>query len=209
LPKYVPKGEIILWIDADAWVQEMSAVDMYLSEAGKGRLAIALEIDRCYPAPYWRLKSHLPDFVRTFGFRDGLPLAKRNAANVGVLALRRDAPHWRLWQEATQRAFNRFPHQRSQQMAMQHVMYNLKCPTSFLPAYCNWQTWEATPLWDPHSGRLLEPQPPYHPIGIIHNAQADKNAVFEVHATTGGAPISATMRYEDWSHRGKQLEPAA
>src|SRR5215471_11952403 len=29
LPNYVPKGEIILWIDADAWVQDMSAVDMY------------------------------------------------------------------------------------------------------------------------------------------------------------------------------------
>jgi hypothetical protein len=205
LPAYVRQGEILFWIDADAWVQDMSVIDVYLSEAVKGRLAITLEIDRCYPAPYWRLKSHGLDFIRTFGFEDGWPLAKGNTANVGVLALNRDAPHWKLWQEATQRAFSKFPHQRSQQMAMQHVIYNLKAPTSFLPAYCNWQTWESTPMWDATSGMLVEPQPPYRPIGVIHNAQEDKNAVFEVH-TTEGPVISATMRHEDWNHRVNSAE---
>ena len=205
LPEYVQKGEILFWIDADAWVQDMSAVDMYLSEAVKGRLAIALDIDRCYPAPYWRVRSHLRDFIRMFGFADGWPLAKKNTANVGVLALNREAPHWKLWQEATQRAFSRFPHKRSQQMAMRHVIYTLKAPPSFLPAYCNWQTWESISMWDATSGMLVEPQPPYHPIGIIHNAQENKNAVFEVHAVKGSV-ISATMRYEDWGHRVKATE---
>jgi hypothetical protein len=208
LPKYIQKGKILFWIDADAWVQDLSVLDTYLSEAVEGRLAITLEIDRCYPAPYWRLKSHLPDFLRTFGFRDGWPLVRRNTANVGVLALGRDAPHWKLWQEATQKAFSRFPHRRSQQMAMQHIIYNLKAPTSFLPAYCNWQTWESTPMWDAASGMLVEPQPPHRPIGIIHNAQEDKNAVFEVR-TTEGPTMSATMRYEDWSHPVRTPETAS
>lgn len=197
LPKYV-SGDILFWIDADAWLQDISIVDLYLSEARRDRLAIALEIDRCYGAPYWRLKSHLPDFVRTFGLKEGLNLAKTVTANVGVLALKRDAPHWKLWQEATRRAFRKFPHQRSQQMAMQHVVHISKAPTAFLPALGNWQSWEATPIFDEATGLLREPQPPYAPLGVIHNAQENKDALFDVR-TTQGRLITATMRYEAWS----------
>lgn len=202
LPKYV-QGDILFWIDADAWLQDVDVVDLYLSEARRGRLAIALEIDRCYGAPYWRLKSHLPDFVRTFGLKEGLKLAKTITANVGVLAMKRDAPHWELWQGATRRAFRSFAHQRSQQMAMQHVIYISKAPTAFLPALGNWQTWEATPLFDEAAGLLREPQPPYAPIGIVHNAQEDKDALFHVRTSEGGL-ISATMRYEAWSSMRRQ-----
>ena len=83
-------------------------------------------------------------------------------------------------------------------MAMQHVIYISKAPAAFLPALGNWQTWEATPLFDEASGLLCEPQPPYHPIGIIHNAQENKNAVFDVKTSDGGV-IKSTMRYEAWS----------
>jgi hypothetical protein len=202
LPKYV-QGDILFWIDADAWLQDANIVDLYLSEASRGRLAIALEADRCYGAPYWRLKSHLPDFVRTYGLKDGLKLAKTMTANVGVLAMKRDAPHWKLWQDATRYAFRKFAHQRSQQMAMQHVIYISRAPTAFLPALGNWQTWEAAPLFVEATGLLCEPQPPYTPIGIIHNAQEDKNALFDV-KTSGGGLIKATMRYEAWSTTRKQ-----
>jgi hypothetical protein len=197
LPKYA-KGDILLWIDADAWLQDVGIVDLYLSEASRGRLAIALEVDRCYGAPYWRLRSHVPDFVRTFGLKDGLKLARTMTANVGVLAMKRDAPHWKLWQDATRHAFQKFAHQRSQQMAMQHVIYISKAPTGFLPALGNWQTWEATPLFNEDTGLLCEPQPPYAPIGIIHNAQENKEALFGVKTSDGGL-ITATMRYEAWS----------
>lgn len=197
LPKYA-RGEILFWIDADAWLQDARIVELYLSEARSGRLAIALEADRCYQAPYWRLKSHLPDFVRSFGLKQGLKLAKTMTANVGVLAMKHDAPHWKLWQDATRHAFRKFAHQRSQQMAMQHIIYISKAPTAFLPALGNWQTWEATPLFDEATGLLCEPQPPYAPIGIIHNAQQDKNAHFDVKTSKGGL-ISATMRYEAWA----------
>jgi hypothetical protein len=196
LPKYA-QGEILFWIDADAWLQHPGVVDLFLAEARRERLAIALEVDRCYGPPYWRLKSHLPDFVRSFGLKDGLTLAKTMTANVGVLAMKRDLPHWKLWQDATRHAFKRFAHQRSQQMAMQHVIHISKAPTAFLPALGNWQTWEATPLLDEASGFLCEPQPPYAPIGIIHNAQEDKNALFDV-KTTSGRTIRATMRRESW-----------
>lgn len=202
LPRYVPDAEVLFWIDADAWVQDTTAVELYVSEARRGRLAISLELDRSYSAPYWRLKQ-FPDFLRSFGLRDAWLPGKKNTANVGVLAMKRDAPHWALWQSATQVAYRNFAHQRSQQMAMQYVIYNDRAPTSFLPASYNWQTWEAVPLFDPASGLLLEPSPPYHPLHIIHNAQEDKNEVYQVMTTEGGA-FPSNMRYETWAPRRKQ-----
>ena len=196
LPKYVPGYEVLLWIDADCWVQDASAVDLAIGTASDGTMAISLEASHCYPAPYWRLKSHFREYVRAFGWRRGLLLLKKITANVGVIALRTDAPHWRLWQHATAHAM-RIPHARSQQMAMNYVVYIDGAPTAFLPASCNWQTWEATPQFDETTGLLVEPQPPYRPIGIIHNAQDDKNLVFSVKTRQGGV-LRRTMRYEQW-----------
>jgi hypothetical protein len=197
LPKYVRGYDILFWIDADCWVQDPSAVDLAIRTSSDGTMAIALEASHCYPAPYWRLKTHIPEFVRAFGFRDGLFLARKLTANVGVIALRSDAPHWELWQRRTQRAM-RIPHARSQQMAMQYVVYIDKAPTAFLPASCNWQSWEATPQFDETTGLLVEPQPPYSTIGIMHNAQADKNLGFTV-KTRQGNVLQGTMRYERWA----------
>jgi hypothetical protein len=198
LPKYVNGHDIILWIDADAWVQDASCVELYVRSARDGRMSISLEVDRCYGPGYWRLKSHLVEMSHAFGLRKGYKLAKTHTANVGVLALRRDAPHWRLWQEHMQYACARKPHERSQQWALNYVVWFDRLPTDFLPAYCDWISFEATPMLDELSGLLVEPQPPYHPIGIMHNAAQDKNKVYEV-KTLQGNTLHRTMRYEDWN----------
>ena len=80
-----------------------------------------------------------------------------------------------------------------QQMAMQYVVYIDKAPTAFLPASGNRQSWEATPQFDETIGLLVEPQPPYTTIGIMHNAQADKNLGFTV-KTRQGNVLQGTMR---------------
>jgi hypothetical protein len=210
LPKYVPGYDILLWLDADCWVQDRAAIELVLATAAE-RMAIAVEASHCYPAPYWRLRTHLLEYVRAFGWREGLFLVKQVTANVGVIGLRSDAPHWGLWQRATLRAM-RIPHARSQQMAMNYVIHIDRAPTALLPASCNWQTWEATPQLDERTGLLVEPQPPHRPIGIIHNAQANKNMVFPV-ATRQGNLVRRTMRYEDWhgpqEHREHGVRTAA
>jgi hypothetical protein len=70
-------------------------------------------------------------------------------------------------------------------------------PADFLPAYCNWMSFEATPKLDETTGLLVEPHPPYHPIGIMHNAEADKNKLYPVQ-TLQGNTLSRTMRFEQW-----------
>lgn len=198
LPKYVKGADIILWIDADAWVQDASCVELYVRSAREGRMSISLEVDRCYGPGYWRLKSHFVEMSRAFGLKNGYKLAKTHTANVGVLALHRDAPHWKRWQAHMQYACARAPHERSQQWALNYVVWFDKLPTDFLPAYCDWISFEATPKLDEVSGLLVEPYPPYHPIGIMHNADKDKDKVYEV-KTLQGNTLHKTMRYEDWT----------
>lgn len=198
LPRYVKNHDVILWIDADAWVQDAACVDLYVRSAREGRMSISLEVDRCYGPGYWRLKSHFVEMSRAFGLKRGYRLAKTHTANVGALALHRDAPHWKLWQDHMQYACARSPHERSQQWALNHVVWFDKLPTDFLPAYCDWMSFEATPKLDEVSGLLVEPHPPYHPIGIMHNAEEDKDRVHEV-TTLQGNTLRRTMRFEDWN----------
>jgi hypothetical protein len=49
--KMSPADRLYLWIDADTWVQEWSAVKMMLATAERGARAICPAIDRCYKRP--------------------------------------------------------------------------------------------------------------------------------------------------------------
>lgn len=209
LPKYVRDAKVIFWIDADAWFQDISVVEQFVAEARRGNLAISIELDRSYSAPYWRLRHQPWELCRGFGLKTGFNLAKKKPVNVGVFALAADAPHWGLWQNAARSAYHRYPHERTQQMALQYAVNIAGAPIVYFPATCNWQTWEATPLFDNASGMLVEPQPPYRLIEIIHNAQENKNLLFDVKQTGASGIISGTMRYEEWAPRRQKMRVVA
>src|SRR5438105_511276 len=56
LRRHFPGYETYLWIDADAWVQDWRAVELYLAAAGRDKLAVTPEIDRAYKRHYKRPK---------------------------------------------------------------------------------------------------------------------------------------------------------
>ena len=65
LRRHFPGYETYLWIDADAWLQDWRAVELYLSAAGRDRIAITPEIDRAYKRHYKRPKL----FGRTLAWK--------------------------------------------------------------------------------------------------------------------------------------------
>lgn len=196
LPRYVEE-ETILWIDADMWVQDGKTIDIYVAAAATGKLAITLEMDRAYSSPFWRYKSLIKECVEAFGPLHGLRLGRKLPANSGIFALRADAPHWELWQRAIRRSMKWFPGQRKEQIALNYVIFIDNAPTYFLPARFNWMVWEARPIYDVDSGLLVEPQPPYEPISVIHMATGISEKVFPI-LTTRGDVKQATLRYSDW-----------
>jgi hypothetical protein len=50
--KYFPGYEVYFHIDADAWVQDWAAVELYIAGARKGVMAVSPEIDRSFISNY-------------------------------------------------------------------------------------------------------------------------------------------------------------
>src|SRR6478735_102478 len=64
LPKYFPGYDVIMWMDADTWVQKWSAVELYFDKANAKGLAICQELDRSYDNIY-NLNNSRPLFVNS------------------------------------------------------------------------------------------------------------------------------------------------
>lgn len=173
LPRHVPDAATILWLDADCWVQDWSAIELLLAGAAATGFAIVPELDRAYTpfydgAPY---ANHLHDWYKACFDED---TARRLFAypllNCGVFAARRDAPHWALWARLLADSLRRTVLFVSEQVALNLALRTGGLPFSQLPARCNWICFRATPFSSADGRLLLEPELPHAPLGILHLA---------------------------------------
>ncbi len=213
LRRYFPGHDIYLHIDSDAWVQDWSAVDIYLAAAADGLLAITPQVDRAYntnfkrPRRYRRTQNY-KSFKWSYGWLTADRLARNPILNCGVFALPADGPHWDLWAAAIRRALTRrtlrsrrgwpdLNFKLIEQTAMNYVVFGDKPPATFLPAWCNWFCAHAAPKFDRTRGLLVEPHAPYRPIGIVHLAGEDfQNRAFDLDELHGEG-TTTRLRYED------------
>jgi len=200
LPKHFPGYEIYLWLDADTWVQDGSALELFVRAARRGKLAIVPEIDRGYWTIHKRPKpwgQNQKAFAWAFGLKAGYRLGRNAILNVGAFALHAEAPHWSRWAAAHGRALNRrrlrppslrrFEFFLSEQTALNHVIFAEGLPASFLPAYCNWFCGKGTPAFDRARGLLVEPHEPHHPLAVVHLAgKGMKERLWRLETLDGG-----------------------
>jgi len=200
LRKHFPGYDAYLWIDADAWVQDWAVLDLYLSVAQRGDLAIAAEIDRAYKRHYKRPKilgwtlTH-KCYREAFGWRIAERYGRNPMLNVGVFALRADAPHWETWIRLLTQVLQRTRFVFVEQIALNYGVFALGLPANILPAYCNWMVGDAAPAYDDAGRCLVEPFAPYAKIGIVHLAGADQKTKEFTLVTLGGGSIRTTLRY--------------
>lgn len=202
LRRYFPGYASYMWIDADAWVQEWSAVEMMLTAAAGGKFAICPEIDRSYKRHYKRpklfgmtLQWHC--YRTAFGVRAADRMGRNPMLNCGVFALRGDSPSWDEWIAAMTRALQRTNFVFIEQIALNYAIFAGTIPATFLPAGCNWLCGDAAPMWDPARRCLVEPNAPYSPLGILHLAgEGQKEKTFTLTTTEGGS-IATGLRYSD------------
>jgi len=212
-PRYFPGYEIYVQIDTDAWVQRWEAIELYINAARKGRLAITPQIDRAYspfykrPRRYWKTQN-FDAFNWSYGWKVADRLARNPILNAGVFALRGDAPHWAAWANAIERALSRktllprkgwphLPYKLVEQTALNYVVFGDKLPAAFLPAWCNWMCGLAVPMVDDEKGLLVEPNEPFHPLGVVHFAGAGiESRPYRLETINGGA-LEVMVRYEN------------
>ena len=200
LPRHFPGYETYLWIDADAWLQDWRAVELYCAAAGQDRLAIVPEIDRAYKRHYKRPKLFgrtlaWKNYRQAFGWGAADRLGRNPMVNCGVFALHGEAPHWHVWGRLIAQVLQRTRFFYAEQTALNYAIFAEHLPVNFLPAYCNWLAGDAAPAFDARRGLFVEPYAPHETIGVMHLAGPEqKSQRFRLQCLDGGA-VETMLRY--------------
>lgn len=176
-----PVPETILWIDADAWVQEAEALDLLFSAAETPQPAITV-IPELFTHKPFRLRWTPLGLaqVRSILYKNAtlarLPRAIRRKVGVrptlngGIFALSRQAPHWerlRHWQKRVLKHGKIFA---SDQLSIGLAVYADDMRAEFLPTSCNYMgPWHV----DTRNGKICQHLWPHLPAGIVHLAGHD------------------------------------
>jgi hypothetical protein len=171
LPHYFPGFDLYFWIDADCWVQQGDAIELFLRAARTGALAVAPEIHRSmrHYRHAWTEFSTINGaaYEAAFGKETAERLIRYPLINAGVFALKADAPHWQGWADLLGAALQRTADM-TDQTSLNVLVYDKGFACEPLPSRCNWPVHHATPAWDAERGLFVEPAMPYDPIGILH-----------------------------------------
>jgi len=169
LPNYFPGYDIYVWIDADAWVQERSAIARLIDGAAQGALAIAPHTHDAYRTSQDVLDGRTQRTEAFFGREAVVQGQWDTYLNSGVFALRRDAPHWAHWAGAFARGLAATDGKLcGDQESLNHAVWSEHLPVHLLPAVCNWLCHLALPRRNSASGKFCEPTASGNPIGILH-----------------------------------------
>ena len=205
LPEHFPDFEYLFWMDADAWVQQGSALDDYQAAAQSGGLAITPEMSRCYDvtfdpshavALYRSFKDvYSKEVAESFGFNPIL--------NSGVFCAHRDAPHWDAWKTILEDSLQHTQNFYIEQYALNVAVYHEGLPTNYLPATHNWMCHHSTPSYDDISGTLVEPFTPHETLSVIHLTVDAKEGPKKV-STLDGNTNHIDLTYENISLQSPQ-----
>jgi hypothetical protein len=202
LRRHFPGYETYMWIDADAWLQDGRAVDLYAAAAGRDKLAITPEIDRAYKRHYKRPKLFgwtlaWKNYREAFGWRAADRLGRNPMLNCGVFALHCDAPHWDAWERVLSQVLQRTRFFFVEQVALNYVIFAEHLQVNLLPAYCNWMPGDAVPAFDASRGLFVEPYAPYETIGVMHLAgREQKTQTFRLNRLDGGT-VETSLRFSE------------
>ncbi|MBE9558263.1 MAG: hypothetical protein IMF08_15505 [Proteobacteria bacterium] len=213
LPKYFPGHGVYVWLDADAWLQNWSAVPLLIEGARRDGFAAITEVDRNYKRLSSGLRLRLHKYTpllrgrvrkvrswqqkymdRLYPPSGGQAHLLQPLINAGVFAVTADAPHWDAWVDSYRLARIRDYRDLNDQTPLNHAVYTRDLPVHKLPAWCNWLCCHALPMVDMERRLLVEPSLPHHPIGILHIAGETKEGVHEIPEIDGETATTGLRR---------------
>jgi hypothetical protein len=200
LTKYFPDYEVVMWMDADTWVQQWSAVTDYVEGARTGGLTVTQELDRAY-ANVYNINNSRELFFKSIDIGFGRELALRLVAfpmvNSGVFAMRADSPYWQTWRVALGKSLQRHANHMSEQSALNVAIYEKLPLPLFMPATHNWLCIQRLPSFNPATELFVEPLRPHREIGIMHltaSTATRQAARFDI-KDVGGVQRSMSLRF--------------
>lgn len=170
LPSYFPGYEVYFWLDADAWVQDWGAVELFRRAALEGSLGVVPELDAAYSCHYdgghARRWTH-QRYRIAFGKEAADVLWWNPLLNAGAFSLGGDSPGWNGWADLLERGTRRTL-DAVDQTALNVLVHADELDARFLPSTANWLCGWATPALNEATGRLVHPLRPWEALGIVH-----------------------------------------
>jgi hypothetical protein len=202
LRRYFPGFETYVWLDADVWVQDWAAIALLMEGAKLGDIALVPEVHRSYG----NLRDTREDFEQAngrayaegFGEEAARRLIRYPLNNAGVFAITAGSPAWDIWAELLADGATRSANM-IDQIALNVAIYDRDLKEVRLPATCNWIAHLALPAWCEKRQLLVDPDPPFAPIGILHRTLGTKwqEALDLAVAGEPGQSVRKSIRYGD------------
>ncbi|HRQ61143.1 MAG TPA: hypothetical protein PLO23_06490 [Alphaproteobacteria bacterium] len=208
IPKLFPGYDLYMWMDADTWIQDWRAIEIYLEGARRGKLAITSQGDRGYlrqirvkwlgPFP-WKVRTfYYTNALAAFGGKLARKILPFHVLNAGSFALAGNAPHWNRWQELLLQALQKGKVFTAEQLTLGVLTYLENYPAEILPAWTQWLC-ENKPHWDKKRKLFVEPFLPNEVIGIVHvsgfdEMRRDRSVLTEI-PCTDGTSFQGTLRF--------------
>jgi hypothetical protein len=180
-PRYFPEYELLIWVDADAWLCDWEAMRLFIKAAQFDGIVVVPEIDRTF-AHCYHLRQGVLDNVRNsyllgFGQQAADRFTYMPILNCGAFAMQRDAPYWQIWAETLAHALQYCVGPLIEQCALNVAVYTGRIPLYALPSWCNWNCAHSVPMLDVEKRRLLAPLLPNEPLSICHLTDIKRDPV--------------------------------
>lgn len=168
--------DTLVWLDADAWAQQPTAVPELVAEARRESIAAVPEVDRGYfkftQGPHvWDIEAE--GMRRLFGDEVAARMVHVPVVNSGVWAAPVQSPLWPAWRRHLQQGLGRIEVLDDLTRTVEQGAFNVairleSIPVRRFPATYNWLACLALPAW--HEGRamLVDPNPPHDGIRVLH-----------------------------------------
>ncbi len=183
IPELFPGYDHYIWMDADTWVQDWRAINLYLEGSRRGALTITTQSDRAYMRQIrvkwlgrvpWKIRGfYFSNALKAFGFKTAKDLLPFNVLNAGAFSMPGNAPHWKRWQALVLKALENGKIFTAEQLTLGMMVYLENYKVEILPAWTQWLC-ENKPFWDADTQLFIEPFLPNEPIGIMHVSGYDE-----------------------------------
>ena len=142
LPNWAGNSDILMWMDSDAWLQDLVGIEQMVWAATLNTVAVVPETGRLIIYAAYRQEVKIADLFTYFNIDVTSPMINLPIFNAGVFAARVNSPLWKSWADDLVEALTRTDgifRFGLDQVAFNHAIYqdNLKfSPLHFECDYC-------------------------------------------------------------------------
>ncbi len=197
LDRVAPDVDLILWLDADMWLQSPTYVAEMHEFSRDYELLAVPQLDASYrngrighrirPVVFGLARLSGWNFDRMakgYGHAVACRAGTGASINAGMFLARRQSTFWEEWRRRYDAS--RFRGFGLDQVSLTLTFREAPLVCAALDASYNWVCQIAPPVFDAGADFFRKPNPPYHPIGAIHMTSTTKNTPLAIRRLGGG-----------------------